>query len=162
SNPGILHAYDPEINSTFHRLIRSPRNSEVVNNSHNGSTFASDSVVLKSNNANFDFDPTIFDCDLGVCISKFILDNMVHNNRTLKELATLDIMCQPLLIHLMPKFHGLIGEDPHKHFKEFRGARNLIYDMTINTQQFGVRESAAFRVVNMVVVDNQRLENKIS
>ncbi|RDX92503.1 hypothetical protein CR513_25358, partial [Mucuna pruriens] len=23
------------------------------------------------------------------------------------------------LIHLLPKFHGLAGEDPHKHLKEF-------------------------------------------
>jgi len=23
------------------------------------------------------------------------------------------------LIHLFPKFHGLVGEDPHKHLKEF-------------------------------------------
>ena len=24
------------------------------------------------------------------------------------------------LIHLLPKFHGLAGEDPHKHLKEFQ------------------------------------------
>ncbi|RDY03859.1 hypothetical protein CR513_12501, partial [Mucuna pruriens] len=65
------------------------------------------------------------------------LDNMVDINKTLKELATLDIMCQPWciryskleqaqsyelksrLIHLFPKFHGLACEDPHKHLKEF-------------------------------------------
>ncbi|RDY09895.1 hypothetical protein CR513_05686, partial [Mucuna pruriens] len=23
------------------------------------------------------------------------------------------------LIYLLPKFHGLVGEDPHKHLKEF-------------------------------------------
>ncbi|RDX76524.1 hypothetical protein CR513_43472, partial [Mucuna pruriens] len=60
-----------------------------------------------------------------------------NNNRTLKELVTLDVLYQPLciqyphlelaqlyglksrLIHLLPKFHGLVGEDPHKHLKEF-------------------------------------------
>ncbi|KAJ9175141.1 hypothetical protein P3X46_013722 [Hevea brasiliensis] len=55
--------------------------------------------------------------------------------RTLKELAAPDLNQQPLciqyltlnvafelksgLIHLLPKFHGLAGEDPHKHLKEF-------------------------------------------
>ncbi|RDX94240.1 hypothetical protein CR513_23393, partial [Mucuna pruriens] len=42
------------------------------------------------------------------------LDPMENNNRTLKEFATSDI-----LIHLLPKFHGLVGEDPYKHLKEF-------------------------------------------
>ncbi|RDX76648.1 hypothetical protein CR513_43342, partial [Mucuna pruriens] len=101
-------------------LIRSPRSSEVANNSHSGSAFAFDSI---------------------------------------KELATPDIMCQPWciqyteleqtqsddlmygLIHLLPKFHGFVGEDPYKHLKEFYG----------NTQQFGVRESATSRIVNEVV-----------
>ncbi|RDX97220.1 hypothetical protein CR513_20021, partial [Mucuna pruriens] len=62
---------------------------------------------------------------------------MENNDRTLKELATLDVAYQPWciqypqlepaqtyelksgLIHLLPKFHGLVGEDPYKHLKEF-------------------------------------------
>ena len=56
-------------------------------------------------------------------------------NKSLKELATTDLNHQPLcidypnldasfelrsgLIHLLPTFHGLAGEDPHKHLKEF-------------------------------------------
>ncbi|RDX86794.1 hypothetical protein CR513_31824, partial [Mucuna pruriens] len=65
------------------------------------------------------------------------LDQMENNDRTLKELATPDVVYQPWciqypqlepaqtyklksgLIHLLPKFHGLTGEDPHKHLKEF-------------------------------------------
>ncbi|RDY10266.1 hypothetical protein CR513_05250, partial [Mucuna pruriens] len=51
---------------------------------------------------------------------------MENNDRTLKELATPDVL-EPAqtyelkfgLIHLLPKFHGLAGEDPHKHLKEF-------------------------------------------
>ncbi|XP_059429173.1 uncharacterized protein LOC132162985 [Corylus avellana] len=57
-------------------------------------------------------------------------------NRTLKELGAPDLNEQPLcitfptldatttfelkfgLIHLLPTFHGLTGEDPHKHLKE--------------------------------------------
>ncbi|RDY01997.1 hypothetical protein CR513_14600, partial [Mucuna pruriens] len=135
------------------------------------SAYGSDSIVLKSNNADFDSNPANFDSDptnLGVCISKFSLDDMADNNRTLKELATHDIMCQPWcirypefeqaqsyelksrLIHLLPKFHGLAGEDPHKHLKEFHGTRNLISNMVGNTLQFGVRRSAASKVVNEV------------
>jgi len=53
--------------------------------------------------------------------------------RTLRELASPDVSFQTMciqypngqcelksgLIHLLPKFHGLVGEDPHKHLKEF-------------------------------------------
>ncbi|RDY04772.1 hypothetical protein CR513_11470, partial [Mucuna pruriens] len=62
---------------------------------------------------------------------------MENNDRTLKELATPDVVYQPWciqypqlepaqtyklkssLIHLLPKFHGLAREDPYKHLKEF-------------------------------------------
>ncbi|RDY06828.1 hypothetical protein CR513_09130, partial [Mucuna pruriens] len=46
---------------------------------------------------------------------------MENNDRTLKELATPDVTykLKSGLIHLLPKFHGLAGEDPHKHLKEF-------------------------------------------
>ncbi|RDX82479.1 hypothetical protein CR513_36718, partial [Mucuna pruriens] len=122
SNLGKLHAYDLEIDRTFHRLIRSHISSE-------SSAFAFDFGVFKSvsGDPDFDFDIANFNSNLGVCISKFSLDNMVENNRTLKELVTLDIMYQPWcirypkleqaqsyefkygLIHLLPKFHGLAG-----------------------------------------------------
>ncbi|RDX98203.1 hypothetical protein CR513_18912, partial [Mucuna pruriens] len=64
-------------------------------------------------------------------------EQMENNERTLKELATPDVVYQPWciqypqlepaqtyelkygLIHLLPKCHGLAGEDPHKHLKEF-------------------------------------------
>ncbi|RDX84901.1 hypothetical protein CR513_33983, partial [Mucuna pruriens] len=51
---------------------------------------------------------------------------MENQDRTLKELAMLDVLeptqsyeLKSCLIHLFPKFHGLAGEDPHKHLKEF-------------------------------------------
>ena len=60
------------------------------------------------------------------------------HDRTLKELATPDVTYQPLciehpeldasfelkssFIHLLPTFHGFVGEDPHKHLKEFHVA----------------------------------------
>ena len=56
-------------------------------------------------------------------------------NRTLKELTALTFDQQPLsidypplnvafelksgMIHLLPTFHGFLGEDPNKHIKEF-------------------------------------------
>ena len=63
-------------------------------------------------------------------------DEVMAENQTLKELAAPDLNQQPLcitfptldatttfelksgLIHLLPTFHGLAGEDPHKHLKE--------------------------------------------
>ena len=58
-----------------------------------------------------------------------------NNNRTLKELAAPNLDQKPLcienpnpqvnfelksgMIHLLPTFHGLAGEDPNKHLKEF-------------------------------------------
>ena len=60
---------------------------------------------------------------------------MADNNRTLKERTTPDVVYQAWCIqypktkvsyelnfgltHLMPRFQGLAGEDPHKHMKEF-------------------------------------------
>ncbi|RDY13043.1 hypothetical protein CR513_02083, partial [Mucuna pruriens] len=41
-----------------------------------------------------------------ISIPSYELEQMENNNRTLKELATLD-------------FHDLVGEHPHKHLKEF-------------------------------------------
>ena len=62
-------------------------------------------------------------------------ESMEEVERTLKELAALNVNQQPLcityptidaafelkygLIHLLPSFHGFSGEDPHKHLKEF-------------------------------------------
>ncbi|RDX67516.1 hypothetical protein CR513_53597, partial [Mucuna pruriens] len=69
-----------------------------------------------------------------------------NNERTLKELATPDVVYQPWciqypqlepaqtyelkssLVHLLPKFHGLAGEDPHKHLKEFHVAFQFSLD----------------------------------
>ncbi|KAH9726990.1 hypothetical protein KPL70_008483 [Citrus sinensis] len=64
-----------------------------------------------------------------------VMDRPAPVERTLRELAEPDLNQQPLciqyvdlevnfelksgLIHLLPKFHGFAGEDPHKHLKEF-------------------------------------------
>ncbi|RDX86175.1 hypothetical protein CR513_32521, partial [Mucuna pruriens] len=75
-----------------------------------------------------------------VCVSLYELEPMENNDQTLKELTMPDVVYQPWciqylqlepvqsyelkssLIHLLPKFHGLVGEDPHKHLKEFHVA----------------------------------------
>ncbi|RDX93029.1 hypothetical protein CR513_24768, partial [Mucuna pruriens] len=130
SNSGKLHAYDLEIDRTFHWL-RSHRSSEVANNSHN--------------DIDFDYNPSNSDFDLGVYISKFSLDNMTDNYKTLKELTTPNIMCQPGVFDILN--WNKFSEDHHKHLKEFHDERNLISNMAVN---------------EVVVVGNQRLENKIT
>ena len=112
SNPENLYAYDPEIDRTFHHLKRAHRRHSSSNNQESNSS---------------DFSSLNFDS------FKYFAKNMA--DRTLKELAAPDVAYQPLciqypdvdapfelksgLIHLLPKFHGLAGEDPHKHLKEF-------------------------------------------
>ncbi|RDX88577.1 hypothetical protein CR513_29817, partial [Mucuna pruriens] len=112
---------DPE-EKTLCRLRRT-RNL-IVNNSR------SSDPIINSNQ---------FCTDNSVASSNIFVEpgQMENNDRTLKELATPDVVYQPWciqypqlepaqtyelksgLIHLLPKFHGLAGEDPHKHLKEF-------------------------------------------
>ncbi|RDX82439.1 hypothetical protein CR513_36774, partial [Mucuna pruriens] len=117
-----LYAFDLEIELTL-RKLRKTRNT-VVNISS-----SSDSAI----NSN------LLSANALVSSSNVFTEpgQMENNDRTLKELATLDVVYQPWciqypqlepaqtyelksgLIHLLPKFHGLAGEDPHKHLKEF-------------------------------------------
>ncbi|RDY06132.1 hypothetical protein CR513_09938, partial [Mucuna pruriens] len=114
SSTDPLYDLDLEIELTLRRL-RKARNIVVSNNSNSDS-------VSNSNNKN------------SATKSSDFIEN---NDRTLKELATPDVVYQPWciqyaqllpaqsyelksgLIYLLPKFHGLAGEDPHKHLKEF-------------------------------------------
>ena len=77
------------------------------------------------------------DSELDVSTSNNSKDEVMAQNpeRTIKEMTSLDLNQQPLcieypnldvdfelksgLIHLLPIFRGLAGEDPHKHLKEF-------------------------------------------
>ncbi|RDY12053.1 hypothetical protein CR513_03204, partial [Mucuna pruriens] len=87
-----LHAFDPEIERTLHRL-RKARHIVASDNS------SSDSI-WNSKNSNFTTDKSI-------SVEYQEAGSMENNDRTLKELATPDV------------FHGLADEDPHKHLKEF-------------------------------------------
>ena len=108
SNQGDLW-YNLKIERTLHKLRREARKNSKEHNLALDSLFASD----------FDLEE----------------DKVMAANKTLKELAALDLNQQPLcitfssldatttfelksrLIHLLPTFHGLAGEDPHKHLK---------------------------------------------
>ena len=96
-----------------------------------------DSVILNSNIVHIEFiansvsEPVVIAFDYG----KISVDIMADNNRTLKELATPNIVYQLWciqypktevkyelksgLIHFLSNFHDLAGEYPHKHLKEF-------------------------------------------
>ncbi|RDX89344.1 hypothetical protein CR513_28944, partial [Mucuna pruriens] len=124
SSSDPLHALDPEIEITLCRL-RKVRNTIVSNSGSSNYVSNSDNIIFVSND--FDFSEYSssninFDCN-------FEPEPMENNDRTLKELTTLDVYSQlepaqyyelkSNLIHLLPKFHGLVGEDHHKHLEEF-------------------------------------------
>ncbi|KOM25312.1 hypothetical protein LR48_Vigan97s000200 [Vigna angularis] len=132
-NPGFIPPFDPEIDRTFHRLIRHSKNSSLesvfepvpldiahptaeylLHTASAASALDSDSVVFHTEN------------------------NMAQpppRKRTFREMAAPDFDIESLciqypdedvpfvlktgLIHLLPKFSGLAGESPHKHLKEF-------------------------------------------
>ncbi|XP_073033735.1 uncharacterized protein [Primulina eburnea] len=75
--------------------------------------------------------------------------------RTLRELANPNVIQQPLciqfpttdatfelksgLIHLLPTFRGLAGEDPHKHLKEFHIVCTAMKPQGITEEQISLR-----------------------
>ncbi|RDX68295.1 hypothetical protein CR513_52733, partial [Mucuna pruriens] len=111
SSTDPLYALDHEIEITLCRL-RKTRNIVVNINSNSDSVIYSDqfSIDISASSSNIFAEPR----------------QMENNDRTLKELAIPDVL-EPTqtyelksgLIHLLPKFHGLAREDPHKHLKEF-------------------------------------------
>ncbi|RDX82922.1 hypothetical protein CR513_36231, partial [Mucuna pruriens] len=129
SSTDSLYAFDPKIELTLRRL-RKIRNTIVDTSSGSDSAINSN---LSSTNAL-------------VSSSNIFTESgqMENNDRTLKELATPDVVYQPWciqypqlepaqtyelkfgLIHLLSKFHGLAGEDPHKHLKEFHVVCSII------------------------------------
>ncbi|RDX65190.1 hypothetical protein CR513_56172, partial [Mucuna pruriens] len=128
SSTNPLHDLDPEIEITLCKL-RKARNIVVNNsNSSNSVSNSNNSSPITNNFDSFEYSST----------NNFVeLEQMENNDQTLKELAIPNVVYQPWciqypqlelaqtyelksgLIHLLPKFHGLAGEDPHKHLKEF-------------------------------------------
>jgi len=120
-NPGDLQPFDPEIDRTFHRLVR-----HSVHPDHS------------MHCEHFEHCEYSVVGDSEYSITNFHTENMAQpppRERTLREMVALDFTYESLciqypdegvpyvlkigLIHLLPKFHGLASEDPHKHLKEF-------------------------------------------
>ncbi|RDX73508.1 hypothetical protein CR513_46882, partial [Mucuna pruriens] len=97
-----LYDLDPEIEITLRRLRKA--RSIVVSNSFD-SVFSSDNSSLITNTS----DSVEFSSTNNFSRS----EQMENNDRTLKELATLDVVYQPWC-NL-----GASREDPHKHLNEF-------------------------------------------
>ncbi|XP_052198268.1 uncharacterized protein LOC127805554 [Diospyros lotus] len=85
-------------------------------------------------------------------------NNVNHGHldgRTIRELAAPDVHYQSLciqypqldatfelksgLIHLLPMFHGLAGEDPHKHLKEFHVVCSTMRPQGVDEEQIKLR-----------------------
>ncbi|RDX70502.1 hypothetical protein CR513_50245, partial [Mucuna pruriens] len=128
SSTNPLYELDLEIEITLHRL-RKVRNIVVSNSNSSDSVSSSDNSSPVTNTS---------DSVEYSSINNFSKpEQMENNDRTLKELATLDVVYQPWCIqypqlepaqsyelksgfmHLFPKLYGLAGEDPRKHLKEF-------------------------------------------
>nr|KYP33181.1 hypothetical protein KK1_045989 [Cajanus cajan] len=109
-NPEFLHPFDPEIDRTYHRLVRE----HIVPPKSDTHSVSVASEVDSTENMG---------------------DQPGPRERTLREMAAPDFTYESLciqypeedvpfvlktrLIHLLPKFHGRAGGDPHKHLKEF-------------------------------------------
>ncbi|RDX81448.1 hypothetical protein CR513_37866, partial [Mucuna pruriens] len=120
---GSLHPFDPKIEKTLNKIRK-------FKNMHVGHTSGSFSTIPETNN--FETKPNFSDNPLH---EPDLMEN--NNNRTLKELVTSDVLYQSWciqypqlesaqmyelkseLIHLLSKYHSLVGEDPHKHLNEF-------------------------------------------
>ncbi|KAF1885885.1 hypothetical protein Lal_00038420 [Lupinus albus] len=139
-NTSILHSINPEIDRAFHRLVRQNRTLDtnfvsVSEHPVTENTASEHSIYVHSEYS---------DSVHSVAFPNF--DHSVHSEnmaqpptppgpreRTLRELAGLDFTYDSFciqyedvpyvlktgLIHLLPKFNGLAGQDPHKHLKEF-------------------------------------------
>jgi len=131
-NIGILQSLDPEIDRTFHRGVRHNRNPSL--HPTYSVTFLDSPDTFVS--VHFDhFEHTVHSNYFDI---HFEIDNMAQpppHERTMSELTTLEFTYHSLciqypeeeilyvlktgLIHLLPKFHGLAGEGPCKHLKQF-------------------------------------------
>ena len=123
--------YNPEIERTLRRLRREARKNSKEHNLVLDSLFASD----------FDLEE----------------DEVMAENQILKELAASDLNQQLLcitfptvdatttfelksgLIHLLPIFHDLVGEDPHKHLKELHVVRTSMKPTGVTEDQIKLR-----------------------
>ncbi|WVY90816.1 hypothetical protein V8G54_036330 [Vigna mungo] len=142
-NPGFIPPFDPEIDRMFHRLVRHSRNLSLESifesvpldivyptaESESTAEYFVHTASTASVASALDYDSVIFHTE----------NNMAQppppRERTFREMVAPDFDIESLciqypdedvpfvlktgLIHLLPKFHGLAGESPHKLVKEF-------------------------------------------
>nr|URM60731.1 ZF-HD family protein [Gymnema sylvestre] len=141
SSTSNLVEFDPEIDRTFHKKVRINRNKDRVEEEASIVQLVSD---LQDS----------FEGDFEQFMNSEIMA-INNNDKTLKELAAPDVNLQHNcitypemhanfelksgLIHLLPKFHGLAGEDPHKHLKEFHIVCSTMKPQEIPEEQIKLR-----------------------
>ena len=134
SRTGELH-YNPEIEKTARALRKATRERAEASSSSTG------------HNSVVDFVDSFSETEE--------INSTMANERTLRELAAPDLNQQPLcityptlevafelksgLIHLLPSFHGLPGEDPHKHLKEFHVVCSTMKPQGVTEEQIKLR-----------------------
>jgi len=132
-NPGDLQPFDPEIDRAFHRLDRHSVHLDYLEHfvpfeHHEHFVIGESEHSVVGNLEHPNFEHSDFEH------SKNMAQPPPHE-RTLREMVAPDFTYESLcieypdedvpyvlktrLIHLLPKFHGLAGEDPHKNMKEF-------------------------------------------
>ncbi|RDX95078.1 hypothetical protein CR513_22443, partial [Mucuna pruriens] len=102
SSTDPLYAFDPKIEITLHKIRKNKHT--IVNTSSNFDS-ARDSTLLPANDL------------VGASHSRYGVPTVVYSIPTIGAGSQYELKSG--LIHLLPKFHGLAGEDPHKHLKEF-------------------------------------------
>ncbi|XP_073017773.1 uncharacterized protein [Primulina eburnea] len=141
--------YNPEIEKTAKRLRKEARLRREKQPS-------SSSPYL---DVSLDSDDTEKESDIDLEIERSESDQEEmagQAQRTLRELANPNVIQQPLciqfhttdatfelksgLIHLLPTFRGLAGEDPHKHLKEFHIVCTAMKPQGITEEQISLRD----------------------
>ncbi|XP_075475715.1 uncharacterized protein LOC142510155 [Primulina tabacum] len=140
--------YNPEIEKTTKRLRKEAR----LRREKKPSSSSPDlNASLDSNDTESESD-----IDLEIERSESNQEEIAGQaQRTLRELANPNVIQQPLciqfpttdatfelksgLIHLLPTFRGLAGEDPHKHLKEFHIVCTAMKPQGITEEQISLR-----------------------
>ncbi|KAK4283959.1 hypothetical protein QN277_000855 [Acacia crassicarpa] len=155
-NPEDLLPFDPEIERTIlaaRRVVSLSRGINIeldIELEHSDcvhSVDLSDCVCVSDSTS--DSLVVFTDSSSNFANSEIMADQV--DRPTLKELATPDVGNQNLyiqypelaanfelksgLIHLLPKFHGLAGECPHKHLKEFHVVCSTMKPQAIDEDQ---------------------------
>ncbi|RDX69986.1 hypothetical protein CR513_50828, partial [Mucuna pruriens] len=98
-----LHLFDPEMDKTLNRI----RKTKNINVGHSSNSFNSifEANTLK-NKPDIDIE--------GAGDTEYVVPTVVH---PISIAGSYELKFE--LIHLLPKFHGLVGEDSYKHLNEF-------------------------------------------